>query len=157
MQAALVLMCLATSAPAAAVEPKKPSDLVLLDATLGFVDPQPPCPAGSRLVNARVLADGTTEPFAIPAKQVLVVTAANFYAEGVADRNYEFAVFVAGGAALVHANARSDPAGQVVAGVTIPDGVVVRAGAALCANAGNLATGAVPSFVRRHGDFAKDR
>lgn len=144
------------------IAPTTPSAIVQLDATLGFGDPQPPCPSGSRLINSRILADGSTTPFSIPAGMVLVITYADFYAEqGVADHNYEFAVFQVNSngnnPTILHAHGRADGFGQVTAEVSIPNGVAVKPGPSLCALAGNLVTGSIPSFVRLDGFFTKDK
>jgi hypothetical protein len=155
----LILLAIAGLAWAGDLAPKKASDIVVLDATLGFVDPQPPCPAGSRFINTRTLSDDSVEPFSIPEGQVLVITSADFYAEqGVPDRNYEFQIFATGpGGPLVAANGKADASGQVVAAITIPSGVVIKSGVDLCASAGSLAVPNIPSFVRVHGFFAKDK
>ena len=156
----LVFACITSSAGAAGgVSPKKPSDIVTLDTTLGFVDPQPPCPTRSRYVNAMILADDTVVPFVIPEGNVFVITSADFYAElAVADRNYEFQLVGTGpGGPLVVANGRADASGQVTGVATVPTGVVIKPNVSLCANAGSLSVPQIPSFVRVHGFFTKDK
>jgi hypothetical protein len=156
----LTVLAYAFFSPAAIadVTPANPSDIVTLDTTLGFVDPQPPCPGNTRLVDSRILSDDTVVPFSIPAGMVLVINSADFYGSGLADRNYEFQLFGTGpGGPLVVANGRSDPTGQVMGNVTLRTGVVVKPDVILCARAVSLSVGQIPAFVRVHGFFTRDR
>jgi hypothetical protein len=63
-------LAFAASLPAAggSLGPKKASDLVLL------VQTGSPCPSGGFAIDAPLLPPGSEEPFAVPAKKVLVVT-----------------------------------------------------------------------------------
>jgi hypothetical protein len=139
----------------AGLAPVNPSDLVHLEA-MGTGDPQPPCPTASRLIDTRVLPDGTTTPFIIPAGFVLIITSADFHAEYLPDFNYEFNIFRPNGSSIIHANGKSDVNGRVFGEVKIPTGVAIKPGAALCA-AAEFFTGRVGAFARIDGFLAKDK
>jgi len=71
----LACACLATSASAASVAPRNPSDIVTL------VPSGAPCPlpvAGDVVFDVRVLPDGTRTAFSLPHGKVLVVTGLEF-------------------------------------------------------------------------------
>jgi hypothetical protein len=60
-----------------ALEPGRASDLVTLVA-----DEDGECPIAGQLFDRRVLADGSQEPFTMPAKRVLVITGFEFVRSG---------------------------------------------------------------------------
>jgi hypothetical protein len=120
-----------TSAWAAPLAPVKPSGVVTL-ASDGTT-----CAGSGLLVNTRILPDGTTTPFTIPAKQVLVITEVEW---GVIDvpvsQTFDFYLFLtttpATALPLVASSALADATGH--AGTTTQvSNAIVKAGPSLCA------------------------
>lgn len=93
---ALALASFAFSAPARALEPKKPSQLVTLT-------PSGTCAGGEGFrYGNRVHPDGTFTPFTIPPKQVLVLTRWSFIFSGGAAVASAAAVLETEGASAAH-------------------------------------------------------
>jgi hypothetical protein len=154
----------ALPAPAGALEPKKPSEIV----TVIGRSTAPACPGvdeklGARLVNQLAANDGSTGTFTIPPKSVFVVQSFEFQLIGGNDDAFEALNLIAvdpavpptltsnGSAAF--AGGRTDANGTVVGNHVIPGGLVVEPPAALCFQARD---GLTP-IVAVHGFFAKDK
>jgi hypothetical protein len=154
----------ALPAPAGALEPKKPSEVV----TAIGRSTAPACPGvdeslSAKLVNQLAGNDGSVGTFAIPPKSVFVVQSFEFQLIGGNEDTFEalnlFAVDPAvpptltssGSAAF--AGGRTDANGTVVGNHVIPGGLVVEPPAALCFQARSSLT----PLVAVHGFFAKDK
>jgi hypothetical protein len=137
--------------------PATASDLVTL---LGNLDTDCVPEGGARLVNQQQKADGTTAPFAVPARQVLVVTSYDFIFSGgtpsqrmqvplvVVDATLTQVAYVGTGHTI------ADSAGNGGGTITLPSGFAVKSGTRLCFQfAPNVTAGAV--IVR--GFLAPDR
>lgn len=139
--------------------PRKASQLVTARTGPGNV----PCPFGGGgsnspfLVDVMAGVDGVERPFAIPPKQVFVVTSFDFNFGGpVADTTVFvwLTAFDAQGTPtnLVQGTATTS-SNQVSGGsVVVPSGVAVRGDKTLCVTGSGAATGGIV-----HGFFAKDR
>jgi hypothetical protein len=84
----LIVGLTVTSVSAAPLAPAKPSDIVTL-ASDGTT-----CAGSGLLVNTRILPDGTTTPFAILPKKVLIVTEVEWGVIGVpGSKTFDFYLF----------------------------------------------------------------
>jgi hypothetical protein len=109
-------------------------------------------PEGSRFNTMRTLA--TAEgAFAIPPKQVLVITHVELRTAG-ADPNEDLSLYLLSPPAglLYEARARASAVGEAFVSLDLPSGVAVRSGAELCASTSD---GSALGLVT--GYFAKDR
>jgi hypothetical protein len=147
----ILVVAPALRAPAAALAPAKPSDLVTV------IIAGAECATGGSYLNDRVLPNGSVTPFEIPAKRVFVVTSAEVEVSGIAAGTHVRAsLFVASDApatqtvvALVDA---VGGAGDLAIGsLQAPHGIVIARGSRLCINS----AGTPGLYV--HGFFAKDR
>lgn len=158
-----ILALLTVPSSASPFGPSKPSQVVTAFAGLGGT---PDCPNNVLTdlfqVSSLRKSDGTSAPFAIPPKSVLVVTSFDFGlfalpgSDGSAfdtiliavDPNQpnEFGAFVRGGGTSSSVN------GELVGNVTIPNGLVVKPPAILCVRSSGANSGAVVI----HGFFTKD-
>jgi hypothetical protein len=108
-------------------------------------------------VDTMTVAGGSDEPFAIPAKSVLVITSARLTSccpiPGTVDLVTLVTFDAAGNMGVLGNAATTTPAeGPGYAQLTFPSGVVVRPGSAICVVGPPLSTGAEIS-----GYFTKDR
>jgi hypothetical protein len=160
--AALALPLLALLAPPASggpLVPTRASQVVVLSPSA--VDDSA-CGADAYPVDTMRTSDGQLAPFAIPAKQVFVVTSVDVF--GSADepnRRYHFnltldsSATIPGGSLVVGDAGLTDAAGNYAGSVTVPSGAIVPAGALLCAQIDGPSE--EPTFMRVHGFFAKDK
>jgi hypothetical protein len=161
MRAALVsplLALLATQASAGPLAPTRASQVVVLHPT-AVTDSA--CGSTAYPVDNMRTSTGDVVPFAIPPRQVFVVTSADVFGSATTpSRNYSFSLSIensaplAGGSILIGA-APSDAAGYYAGSVSVPSGVVVPPGALLCAKIEG--PNDEPTFIRVHGFFAKDK
>jgi hypothetical protein len=139
----------AVSASAAVLAPRRPSDVVTLrssGAACGFH-------ASTRLLDLRVLPDGTTAPFALGEKQVLVVTGVDWAVEGApVDEQIQLFLYVDASVPVPLLSDRGDAQGSQVLRSTSISPIVVAG--PLCAGSGSVVT-SVGATV--HGFLAKDR
>src|SRR5438876_2318353 len=112
-------------------------------------------------VNQVTAADGTSQPFSIPAGQVFIVTGFNINAYGAAaNQDVDIALGRQGGASensIVHMDVIADVNGIATFTRTLSPGAVVKPGVTLCVRAGRL--GGLPAFptpVQVYGFFAPD-
>jgi hypothetical protein len=106
--------------------------------------------AGSRLINQQQKSDGTTGPFAVPARKVFVVTGFDFvFNGGTASRHVQVPLVVVDAtlsqvAYIGTGNAVADAAGNGGGSVALPAGFAVKSGTRVCFQfAGNVTGGAV--------------
>ena len=159
----LVVLTAIASASASPLGPSKPSQIVTAFAAFGGT---PDCPndivPDLFQVSSLRKSDGTSAPFVIPPKSVLVVTSFDFGLFSLPGTNggafdtvlvavdpnqpAQFGAFVRGGGTSSPAN------GELVGNVTIPNGLVVKPPAILCARSSGSNLGAIVI----HGFFTKD-
>jgi hypothetical protein len=137
-------------AQGAALAPARASDLVTLVPT-GKID----CASGGKQLDTRLLADGTTEPFAIPAKQVLVVTSFDYRIPTTEPAGSSFGVGLVLqtptlGYPLLFGAAFADSNNFATGSVAASAGIAVKPGSALCISGDN-------PYGVVHGYFAKDK
>jgi hypothetical protein len=151
LASALPLALAASSASAGALAPAKASDLVVVGTSPGAID----CIAGGKKFDVRVLPDGTTEPFVIPPKKVLVITSFQFVVSSDPNRSVSPSVNVVPGALtvqrLIMGAATTDANGNASGSVVVPNGVRVHAEILCLGNGGEHPFGLVQGF------FAKDK
>ena len=134
---------------ASALEPKKPSQLVTLEAN-------DPCDQGKgQIYDLRVLPDGSTAPFTIPQGQVLVVTRWMFDFYGGSSGAGAFAYLkIEGGDGLGRARFLYDPQGN--GGGTLELSGVVGAGQTLCGTHSDVpGVGSLGGFIEGYLTKAK--
>lgn len=153
-----LLALLAAPAFGGPLVPTRASQVVVLNPT-AVTDSA--CGSTAYPVDNMRTSTGEVVPFVIPPKQVFVVTSADvFGSASTPSRNYRFTLSIdssppiPGGALLIGA-APSDAAGYYAGSVSVPSGVVVPAGALLCARIDG--PDEEPTFMRVHGFFAKDK
>jgi len=145
------LVALALTGPAAAgpLAPARASDVVTVY-TNGA-----PCPIVGVAFDTIVLPDGTSQPFSIPPKRVLVVTSLDWNvtsgSPGVAAAPVLSLQTGGGGLPILQGSGVTDSNGTAAGTVTASTGVVVRSGPQLC-----LVGGVGPAGLI-HGFFAKDK
>lgn len=115
------------------------------------------CAVGSGfLLDARILPDGSYEPFAIPNGQVLVLTGISWSTIGAVGEDSEISLRINPSGALVfHATAIVDSLNNGSGNVAVP-GIVVRSGSQLCFEN----TSGAPAMIfdaTAHGFLAADR
>jgi hypothetical protein len=160
----LALLIGIASAGASPLGPSKPSQIVTAFAALGGT---PNCPSNiltdAFQVSSLRKSDGTSAPFVIPPKSVLVVTSFDFGLFSLPGNNGgafdtiivavdpsqpdQFGAFARGGGTSSPIN------GELVGNVTIPNGLVVKPPAILCARSSGSNLGAIVI----HGFFTKDK
>jgi hypothetical protein len=145
----IVLILAATSASAAPLAPRRPSDVVTLRSSGAACALH----ASTRMLDLRVLPDGTTAPFALAEKQVLVVTGVDWAVEGApVDDQIQLFLYVDASVVVPLLSDRGDAAGaQIIRSTSISP--IVVAGT-LCAASTSVVT-SVGATV--HGFLAKDR
>ena len=131
-----VVFAAALPAAAGPLAPSKPSQLVSARAV------STPCPfeapAGNNAfqITSMSTPDGVQVPFAIPPKQVFVITSASLNLTGApADSTaqlYLFAVNGSDGAVLAEGLATSNANGLATVERVLPTGIAVKSGLALC-------------------------
>lgn len=161
----LVFVALASFAPiplparAATLAAAKPSEVVVAfggsnDAACGTL-------LTLREIASKVTSDGSTAPFVIPLKQVFVLTSVDWITlAGPVNHRNGVGIYIVNAArteanVVVRSGGMSDADGQASGTVTIPSGVVVKAGAHLC-----TAPTDAPLFgylVTLHGFLTKDK
>jgi hypothetical protein len=151
--AALGLAILAPHAAfAAALAPAKASDLVTLITSL-----KSDCPGNGKPFDLRVLPDGTSAPFTIPEKQVLVIQSVDWTIGSTAPGGLTVTPTVSlqtsptNALAIMIGSGATNSDGGASGTVLAPPGVTVRAGPAICF------TGADFESAILHGFFAKDK
>jgi len=155
-------LALIVAAPGLAgpLAPKKPSDLVTL--TRGST----PCPLlmGFFLVDTRLQSDGTSAPFSIPPKSVLVVTgmlaASNGGTPGIAGSTIGVGLSV-GATTPIYQTVVADASDAFTAQTSVPSGIVVKSGTNICVVAQDVAN-PFPTLetgfgVQVYGFLAKDK
>jgi hypothetical protein len=156
--AAAAVLALAVPASAGPLAPSKPSQLVTVRAV------SEPCPIKSSptttpyQLTSMSSSDGNQAAFAIPPKQVFVITSASLVVtNGDPNETAQLVVFglnAAGtdGTVFVEGYARTDDNGFATFVQTLPTGIAVKSGVRLCALGTTGSTlGAVTGF------FAKDK
>jgi len=148
---------LAPPASGGPLAPTRASQVVVLHPT-AVTDS--PCGLNAYPVNNMRRSSGDVVPFAIPPKQVFVVTSADVFGSAQPNSRYFFSLSVEGSLPLVSGSilvgeAATDASGYYAGSVSVPSGVVVPPGALLCAAVGGPSE--EPTFIRVHGFFAKDR
>ena len=115
----------------------------------------PICPRTSvpHTFSDRLLPDGTRQPFTIPNGEVLVITSFDWVVEGStqADNNVWTAVALIGTTTsnlAILSGGTADSIGRASGHTDVPDGVVVKAGTALCLD---FVAGAQSAFALVHG------
>ena len=158
--ASLLLAASPSSLAAAPLAPSKPSQAV---SGIGTGLLSSPCPGLTIGLQITLLGQpgGTTVPFAIPAKSVLVATSFDFYVTGAdANRNVLVQFFARHPASapkdfgnLAMAGGLSDADGTLVGTAQLPAGLVIKSPAVPCgvASSGDL------TLLVIHGFFAKDK
>jgi hypothetical protein len=136
---------------AGALAPGKASDLVTL-----VIGDNTPCPSAGTAFNTMLLTDGSEQPFAIPAKRVLVVTGFDFVADGpdVGGQTGRAVLSQQNGAVtrtLLQGVAVTDPNGVYAGSAHTEPGIAVAPGWSLCL----IADGSFAGIL--HGYFAKDK
>ena len=141
---------------AGALAPSKPSQVVSLISFGGT------CPSGGALFGSQTPPDGNfPQPFTIPDGQVLVITEAQLTGSG-ATAGASVRILLrretaAGGISeIVNQLVQADADGSYNGSFTFPTGVVVKAGALLCAKA-VIGGGSFGSTGIVHGFLAQDR
>jgi hypothetical protein len=164
LAAALVLVAVTAPAAAGALEATKPSQVVAVYARAATAPACAGAPVGVHAFESIGKSDGTTVPFAIPAKSVFVVQGFDFSTVTVANRFTSFTVLAVDPAhpvslgvsgAIAAGGAVADENGFLGGTVTIPGGLVIKPPAVPCFSSG-LADDD-DSTVILHGFFAKDK
>jgi hypothetical protein len=139
----------AVSASAATLAPRRPSDVVTLRSSGAACALH----SSTRLLDLQVLPDGTTAPFALGEKQVLVVTGVDWAVEGApVDDQIQLILYVDASVPAPLLSDRGDAHGaQIIRSTTLSP--IVVAGP-LCAASTSLVT-SVGATV--HGFLAKNR
>lgn len=156
----LAVLGLATSAHAL-LGPSKASQLVTVTATGG-------CPLSGTSANTSaaftnvIHADGTSSPFAIPPKQVFILTDATLTVGNMAANDAMLSILSVGtAAASSQVSGQFDTAGAtgaVKSVFTFPAGVAVKSSSVLCATMINTTHGgSVFLSATAHGYFAPDK
>ena len=154
---AAVLAVLVSSAAVAELTPSKPSDLVT-----AYQDTGPACPGGglpgARLIESRLLADGTTIPFAIPAGHVFVITGVEVLLISAPDTSSMVHVGIpCGDGCMVYMfnlGVNVTSFGRGTSTLQLTNGVAVKPGVTLCSTG---AAREVNAFATLRGYFAKDK
>jgi hypothetical protein len=158
--ASTLLVAAAPNLSAAPLAPSKPSQVV---SGVASAVVSPPCGGLAIGLQPSLLGrpDGTTVPFAIPPKSVLVVTSLDFFVAGAASNANVFVQLYARDPAsastafgsLALAGGLSDAVGAVVGTVQLTAGLVIKPPALPC---GVASSGTLSLFIV-HGFFAKDK
>lgn len=158
--AALLTFCLAGAAAAGPLVPTRASQLYAARTGSGNVQcPFGVVPGGNTpyLIDVMVGSDGVEQPFAIPAKQVFVVTGFDFAFGGPVSGTIvvvHLTSFDAMGQGSILAQGTATTGANQIGGgsVVVPHGVAVRGDRTLCITGTAGATGGVVQ-----GFFAKDK
>jgi hypothetical protein len=159
---ALAMLGIASAAGAGTLAPAKASDMVVLTYS-NF------CTGTTSLANiidTQILPDGTTQPFTIPSKKVLVVTGIDWSASRCpalsAPGTVEMYVFLGvngrvafNDAAVIGAGTPPTSSCSTGGKASVVPNLVVRPGVELCAGYDNQTFGGAPAIV--HGFLAKDK
>jgi hypothetical protein len=155
----LLLASAFAAAPALAgpLAPSKPSQLVtarVVDSDCPLAEPDPGTTAN--MMDEMSTLEGLQQPFIIPPRQVLVITAVNFVAVGTPGDSYGMNLIAVNGterAVLAQGLVKTEAEGVGSTTINLPSGIAVREGNALCVvgSAGSGPFGAVTGY------FAKDR
>jgi hypothetical protein len=143
---------------AAAVEPRKPSELVTIRGSASGA----PCLGSERKVDAIAFNDGTSGVLEIPLGQVLVVTSADWHSgQGEPNRHHRLEIIRrdASGSPqvlVIGPGAQADDVGYVSGSLELPTGLVFKPGFSICASIRNIVS-ATTGAVAVHGFFAKDK
>jgi hypothetical protein len=164
LAAALSLVALAAPIAAGALEATKPSQVVAAYANNATAPACAGAPVGVHRFESIGKSDGTTVPFAIPAKSVFVVQGFDFGSVVPANRYVGITLLAVDPAhpvslgvsgAIAAGGAVADENGFVGGTVTIPGGLVIKPPAVPCFSTG------IPddddTTVVLHGFFAKDK
>jgi hypothetical protein len=146
----------AMQSPAGVLGPKHPSDLLTLTTSFTTCGSDP---VGLRL-DEKQNPDGTTEAFAIPPGQVLVVTGFDWTQGSTGAANKAETIFLhsetATGVILPLVVSHDDGSGDGRAGASVAvTGVVFKSGQTLCYSANTGHIGSALALV--HGFLAKDK
>lgn len=145
----LFVLFAAVSASAATLAPRRPSDVVALRSSGAACALH----SSTRLLDLRVLPDGTTAPFALGEKQVLVVTGVDWAVEGApVDDQIQLFLYVDASVPVPLLSDRGDAHGPQIIRSTSLSPIVVAG--PLCAGSSSVVT-SVGATV--HGFLAKDR
>jgi hypothetical protein len=147
----VLLSVLAIGAQAGVLAPRKASDLVVVEES-GSGD----CPVGTQF-GSQILPDGTTRPFVIPNKRVLVVTDIEILGfGGAAGTNNQVRVFAGTPSAVnqvLRREQRFDADGRVFYVIDLDPGFVVPSGGVVCMNNSDNVT--LTGFLRGYVTRAK--
>lgn len=152
----LVGALLATAAPAGALEPSKPSQIVTIS-TARTASPST-CGGFSNVFafDTRHLPDGTDAPFSIPAGQVLVVTSGEVWYFGSASSTGTAELGIGNNSSFVSlsfvSSALTDSHGYAHEFFSFPTGIIVKSGRSLCVNNQGLTS----LFATVNGFLARD-
>ena len=152
--ATIVLALLWTAGAAGAdIGPRKPSEVVDVELTLGSAA----CTNVGRKFDSLLAPDGSETDFAIPAKRVLVVTAIELLGFGApAGAGVQTRIFRGVGLSVNNVAIResvADASGRIFHTYEFDPGVVVASGGEVCTN-NNLD---ITTTGRLRGFFAKDK
>jgi hypothetical protein len=145
----VLVLFAAASASGATLAPRRPSDVV----TLRSSGASCALHASTRMLDRRVLPDGTTAPFALAEKQVLVVTGVDWAVEGApVDDQIQLFLYVDASVPVPLLSDRGDAEGQQIIRSTSISPIVVAG--TLCTGSASVVT-SIGATV--HGFLAKDR
>ena len=158
--AALAALGLATSAYAV-LGPTKASQLVTVTSSGSCPIPGHPSSNSAAFTNL-IHADGTSSPFAIPAKQVFIITDATLTVSGQGANDAMLALLsigtASGGTQIAGQYDTAGPTGAVKSTFTFPAGVAVKSTSILCARLIDTTQGGSVFFSgTAHGYFAPDK
>ena len=155
--AAALLCLIALPAAAGPLSPTKASQVALLMPT---ATTESGCGASAYPVDTMRKSDGTVVPFAVPPKEVFVVTSMDVWGDAEEpNRRYFFSLSIdnspgiPGGTLVVGDAGLTDSTGGYAGSVSVPTGAIVPSGVQLCAKIDGPSE--EPTFVRVHGFFAK--